>query len=78
MKKAQRIKVAPETLETYRSLLPYGARKEIAARLGVRDASITDFLAGRMNSWRIEEAILDYIADFQANRNAKLEKAGLR
>lgn len=77
MKKTQRFQVDPKTLEVYRSMLPYGAQKEIAERIGVRDASIADFLAGRLNSWRIESAILDYIADFHAKRQAKLEKAGL-
>jgi len=77
MEKVQRFKASPETLESYRSMLPYGAQKEIAERLGIRDASIADFLAGRVYDWRVESAILDYITDFHANRQAKLERVGL-
>lgn len=66
-----------ETLALYRSMLPHGAQKEIAQRAGVRDASVCDFLAGRMHSWRIENAVLDYIAEVRADRQAKLKAAGL-
>lgn len=77
MEKRQKFKVDSETLALYRSMLPYGAQKEIAIRIGVREASISDFLAGRLHSWRIENAVLDYIADVRADRQAKLRKAGL-
>ena len=77
MKKDERFKVDSETLGLYRSMLPYGAQKEIAGRIGVRDASICDFLAGRIYSRRIEDAVLDYIAEVRADRQAKLKAAGL-
>ena len=77
MKKTVRFQPDRETLERYRSLLPHGAQKEIHRRTGIREASITDFLGGRLQGWHIEEAILDYIADFHGKRNAKLDKAGL-
>lgn len=73
----QRFKVASETLELYRSLLPYGSQRVIASQIGVRESSVSDFLAGRMYSRRIEEAVLDCIADIRATREAKLKKAGL-
>lgn len=77
MKKGEKFKLPPETLALYRSMLPYGAQKKIAAQIGVREASVSYFLAGKMHSQRIEEGILSYIADARATRQAQLKKAGL-
>ena len=77
MKKNERFQIPVELREYYRSQLPRGAQKQIADRIGGREASVTDFLAGRRHDWRVEEAILDYITDFQEKRYDKLQRAGL-
>lgn len=42
-----------------KSILPYGAQKEIAEDLGVSRISVNQYLKGRINSKRIEDAIVE-------------------
>lgn len=69
--------VTNEKLEFYRAMLPHGTIKITAERAGVTTQSIRNFLNGRNESLRVENAILDIIAELQAERNERLKKAGL-
>lgn len=66
-----------EKLEIYRSLLPYGAQKEIATKLGVSVQAVCNYLKGRQGSERIETAILEKIAEVKEARQRLLKRAGL-
>lgn len=63
-----------EKLETYRAMLPYGTLKIVAERVGVTGQAVTNFLNGRNGSVRIENAILDVIAEVEAERNERLKR----
>lgn len=66
-----------EMRELYRSLLPHGAQVKIAQKLGVTPTAVSQFLQGKHGSERIENAVLDMIAELKAERENKLRKAGL-
>lgn len=66
-----------EKLNFYRSSLPYGMINVVANRAGVTGQAVTNYLKGRNGSLRIENVILDVIAELQAERNKRLKKAGL-
>ena len=67
-----------ERLLLYRSMLPRGYMKFIAHKVGVTPMSVSHFLKGRNESYKIENAILDTIADLKKERAEKLKAAGLR
>lgn len=69
--------VTNEKLEFYRAMLPYGTIKIVAERAGVTGQAVTNFLNGRNGSYRIENTILDIIAELQAERKERLKKAGI-
>lgn len=42
-----------------KSHLPYGAQKEIAEHLGISNISVNQYLTGKINSKRIENAVIE-------------------
>lgn len=64
-------------LKFYNTMLPYGYRKKVAEIAGVRLASVSEYLYGKYNSKRIEDAILIVIAEVQAEKKKLLINAGL-
>ena len=66
-----------ETLRKYRSMLPHGYINILAKRSKVSRLSVSNFLAGRYNSKKIEDTVLDVIAELVKERNKKLKAAGL-
>lgn len=66
-----------EKLNFYKSKLPHGTIKIVSERAGVTGQAVTNYLKGRNSSLRIENAILDIIAELKAERDNKLKKAGL-
>lgn len=74
MKKAANNK---ETLDLYRSMLLYGDVKIVAEKAGVTTMSVHNFLNGKTGSRRVENAVLEVIAERRNTRNENLRKAGL-
>lgn len=66
-----------ETLDLYRSMLMYGDIKKVAERAGVTTMSVHNFLNGKTGSERVENAVLEVIAERREKRNENLRKAGL-
>ena len=64
-------------IEVYKSMLPHGSMSRIAERAGVTRQMVSQYFSGRSHSQRIENAILDYLAETKKERDAKLRKAGL-
>ena len=64
-------------VKVYNSMLPHGAKNQIAKRAGVSRQSVNSFFKGKTKSKRIEDATLDYLADLKEERESKLRKAGL-
>lgn len=69
--------VNSETLNRYRSQLPYGTMMLIAQKAGVSRQSVSAFLTGKSYSRNIELATLDIISELKKERETKLRKAGL-
>ena len=65
------------SIEAYESMLPHGAKNEIAIRAGVTRQAVSQFFSGRTRSRRIEDATLLYIAELKREREIKLRNAGL-
>lgn len=61
----------------YKRLIPYGYKSIVAERAGVSKQSVSAFIQGKTCSKRIEDAILDVLAELKAERDEKLRKAGL-
>ncbi|WP_370860942.1 hypothetical protein [Parabacteroides faecis] len=61
----------------YESLIPYGYKSVIAERSGVTRQTVSAFFKGRTNCKKIEDTILDVIAELKNQKEAKLKKAGL-
>lgn len=72
-----KFKLNSETLEQYRTMLPHGSKKEVATRAGVTTQTLSLFFKGDLYSKRIEDAILDYVAELNKERKSKLRNAGL-
>jgi len=66
-----------QKLELYNSNLPRGYKKKIAERVGVSTISVSSFFSGKNNSERIENTVLEVIAELKKERNEKLRAAGL-
>lgn len=64
-------------LQIYRSKLPHGTKKEIATKVGVSPQAVNNFLKGRNKSLRIENAILEKLAELRRDENLRMKKAGL-
>lgn len=73
MKKAE----IKERRALYRSMLPHGGQAEVARRLKINRAGVSQYLSGKTQSEKIENAVLDYIAEYKAAKNDRLRKAGL-
>ena len=67
-----------EMLSVYRAELPHGAMKKIAKKASVHPMSVTHFLKGRNKSYRIEKAVLEYIAELREERKRLINEAGLK
>lgn len=66
--------------EYYNSALPHGYRVKVAALAGVKVQAVSDFLHGRNNSIRIENAILTTLAQIrkeQTKREKLFKEAGI-
>jgi Bacterial regulatory proteins, lacI family. len=61
----------------YKKLIPYGYKSVVAERAGVSRQSVTAFLNGKTCSKKIEDAVLDVLAELKTERENKLRKAGL-
>jgi hypothetical protein len=48
--------------------LPHGFGKVVAEKAGVNEVSVSRFLNGKTNSWKIEKAALEVIAELQSTR----------
>lgn len=66
-----------EVRKAYKSMLPNGYQKKIAKDLGLQPSSICQFLSGKLNSSRIEVAVLKTIAELKREREKLLKDAGL-
>jgi len=63
--------------EYYRKSLPHGSQVIIAKKVGVTPIAVSQFLRGTTNSERIENAIIEMIAEKKEQRDVLLRKAGL-
>ena len=59
-----------------RKKVPHGYSKEIAKRAGVSQKFVSDFLAGKANSERVEMATLEVLAELSNKKRALLEQIG--
>jgi transcriptional regulator with XRE-family HTH domain len=59
-----------------REKVPFGYGRIIAKRAGVTPKSVSDYLNGRMNSVKIELAVLETLAELNTIKNDYLEKIG--
>jgi DNA-binding LacI/PurR family transcriptional regulator len=48
--------------------LPHGFGKIVAEKAGVNEVSVSRFLNGKTNSWKVERAALEVIAELQSTR----------
>lgn len=69
--------ISKETADLYRRSLPRGYQKKIAGAIGVSPIAVSQFLAGKHASKRIEEAILKTIAELREERAELLRNAGM-
>ncbi len=63
--------------EKYKSLLPYGYKAVVAERAGCSRQTVSAFFKGKTNSKKVEDAILDIVAELKEQREVKMRKAGL-
>lgn len=66
-----------KNLELYRSMLPYGAIKEIIEESGFHRNTIYGFLKGKSQNPDVEKAILQKISKIKNEREELLKEAGL-
>ena len=66
-----------ELLQILNMQLPRGYRRIIAQRLGISVTAVSNFLTGRTKNIRIENEVLDVLAELNHERKQKLVKAGL-
>ncbi len=55
--------------------LPHGFGKVIAERAGVNEQAVSKFLNGKTNSWKVEKATLEVIAELNTTRGNVLNPA---
>ena len=61
----------------YEELLPYGYKSAIAKRAGCTRQTVSAFFKGRSKSKKIEDAILEILAELKLEREEKMRNAGL-
>lgn len=59
------------------SRLPHGSGKKLAAQCGVTNVSVSMYFNGRINSKRIEKAVVVLASEIEKERKEILKKVGL-
>ena len=57
--------------------IPHGYKKIIAEKAGVKQRSVSMFLTGKTNSYKIEMAALSVLAELADNKKVFTERIGL-
>lgn len=57
-----------------KSRIPYGYCKRIAQKAGVSKHSVSKYLKGKTNSYKVEKAILEVIAELSQEKQQLLAK----
>ena len=70
-------KINYKKLEFYRNSLPTGSGVKIARKIGVSKVAVSHFLHGKYNSEKIENAILEEIAEIRLSKERLMRAAGM-
>lgn len=62
------------TRNELKNMVPHGCGKIIAEKAGVSQRSVSLFLNGKNNSYKVEKAVLETLAELKTQQKELLEK----